>query len=43
MWRFDMYKDDGIILTPKFKKFVNYTLALKWGIKIRTGPLFSAV
>ena len=37
------FKDQRRSLTPLFKKVMNYTLAVKWGIKIRTGPLISAV
>ena len=37
------FKDQQRSLTTLFKNVMNYTLAVKWGIKIRTGPLISAV
>jgi len=37
------FKDQQRSLTTLFKNVMNYTLAVKWGIKIRTGLLIPAV
>jgi len=37
------FKDQRRSLIPLVKKVMIYTLAAKWGIKIRIGPLISAV
>ena len=37
------FKDQRRSLTPVVKNIMNYTLAVKWGIKIRNGSLVSTV
>jgi len=37
------FKDQRLCLIPAVKNVTNYTLAVNWGIKIRNGPLISAL